>query len=97
MIELVLAVIAALLWGGAYGAYFGPDLSRWWRRSRHDGRSRPAAGFTPPPQRPRAARARAAPLARRAVAPVSHDAETSSGTNVIPFPRRPKPERHLNE
>ena len=31
-IDLALAGIVVALWGFAYGAYFWPDLRRWWRQ-----------------------------------------------------------------
>ena len=34
MLNLILAVVAAVLWSGAYGWYFSHDLAQAWRRFR---------------------------------------------------------------
>ncbi len=91
--NLILALISAVLWGGAYGAYFAPDVRRWWRGRRRRGVMTPIV--LPPvryPQRSRASANRPRPPGPvlLTLPPPPKPAEAAARpSNVVPFRRRP--------
>ena len=98
-VNLAFAGVVVALWGLAYGAYFWPDLRRWWRSRRepadtrmmraHAEWVRRAKVVRPPlPRRPAILRptvTRVTSLPVRALP----TPPASPPDNIIPFPRRP--------
>lgn len=50
MTNIVLGLIAAALWGGAYGAYFASDMRRLWRSRGRRAEPSFAELYAPPPR-----------------------------------------------